>query len=145
MLTGRVAGVEVRNINGTTGTGQRIRIRGAADGKGVIEIPFHGTEDFERLFARIAGREAADVVGCFDAQGHGAVVNASRSILFAYRTSPYAARYGAAGYGAAARAATPVPVDHRRPATPTHVEHAPRVASGPADRAASYSRSFRSR
>jgi hypothetical protein len=26
--------------------------------------------------------------------------------LFAYRTSPYAARYGAAGYGAAARAAT---------------------------------------
>ena len=29
ILTGRVAGVEVRNINGTTGTGQRIRIRGA--------------------------------------------------------------------------------------------------------------------
>jgi TonB-dependent starch-binding outer membrane protein SusC len=28
-ITGRVAGVEVRNINGTTGTGQRIRIRGA--------------------------------------------------------------------------------------------------------------------
>jgi TonB-dependent starch-binding outer membrane protein SusC len=29
VLTARVAGVEVRNINGTTGTGQRIRIRGA--------------------------------------------------------------------------------------------------------------------
>ncbi|MGH7555767.1 MAG: SusC/RagA family TonB-linked outer membrane protein [Longimicrobiales bacterium] len=29
ILTARVAGVEVRNINGTTGTGQKIRIRGA--------------------------------------------------------------------------------------------------------------------
>ncbi|MGH7504962.1 MAG: carboxypeptidase-like regulatory domain-containing protein, partial [Longimicrobiales bacterium] len=29
VLTARVAGVEVRNVNGTTGTGQRIRVRGA--------------------------------------------------------------------------------------------------------------------
>jgi len=29
VLTARVAGLEVRNVNGTTGTGQRIRIRGA--------------------------------------------------------------------------------------------------------------------
>ena len=29
LLTGRVSGVEIRNTNGTTGTGQRIRIRGA--------------------------------------------------------------------------------------------------------------------
>lgn len=41
----------------------RVAIRGAAKGKGVIEVPFHGTEDFERLFALIAGREASDVVG----------------------------------------------------------------------------------
>jgi len=40
----------------------RARIRGAARGKGVIEVPFHGTEDFERLFALIAGIEASDVV-----------------------------------------------------------------------------------
>jgi ParB family chromosome partitioning protein len=40
----------------------RARIRGAARGKGVIEIPFHGTEDFERLFEMIAGIEASDVV-----------------------------------------------------------------------------------
>ena len=40
----------------------RARIRGAARGKGVIEIPFHGTEDFERLFELIAGIEASDVV-----------------------------------------------------------------------------------
>jgi orotidine-5'-phosphate decarboxylase len=52
------------------------------------------------------GATAADVVGCFDAQGQGALVNASRSILFAYRTAPYAERYGEAGYAAAARAAT---------------------------------------
>lgn len=41
----------------------RVVIRGQAEGKGVIEVPFHGAEDFERLFALIAGREASDVVG----------------------------------------------------------------------------------
>ena len=41
----------------------RVRIRGVKKGEGTIEVPFHGTEDFERLFALIAGREAADVVG----------------------------------------------------------------------------------
>lgn len=52
------------------------------------------------------GASAADVVGCFDAQGQGALVNASRSIIFAYRTSPYAEQYGEDAYAAAARAAT---------------------------------------
>ena len=52
------------------------------------------------------GATAADVAGCFDACGRGAVVNASRSICLAYQREPYASRYGAAGYGAAARAAT---------------------------------------
>lgn len=51
------------------------------------------------------GATAADVAGCFDAKGQGAVVNASRSIIFAYRSEPYATRYGAAAYAAAARAA----------------------------------------
>ena len=41
----------------------RVTIKGAARGKGVIEIPFHGTEDFERIFALLAGREASDVLG----------------------------------------------------------------------------------
>ena len=41
----------------------RVVIKGAARGKGVIEIPFHGTEDFERIFALLAGREASDVLG----------------------------------------------------------------------------------
>lgn len=40
----------------------RARIRGAARGQGTIEIPFHGTEDFERLFELIAGVEASEVV-----------------------------------------------------------------------------------
>jgi len=48
------------------------------------------------------GATAADVVGCFDARGYGAIVNASRSILFAFRTPTYAAM----PYAAAARAAT---------------------------------------
>ncbi|HSX78552.1 MAG TPA: orotidine-5'-phosphate decarboxylase, partial [Candidatus Saccharimonadia bacterium] len=50
----------------------------------------------------VQGATAADVVGCFDAHGYGAIINASRSILFAFRTPTYAAL----AYAAAARAAT---------------------------------------
>jgi orotidine-5'-phosphate decarboxylase len=57
------------------------------------------------------GAMAADVVGCFDDCGQGALVNASRSILFAYRTPPYATQYGATAYAAAARAATQRMID----------------------------------
>jgi hypothetical protein len=28
----------------------------------VIEVQFHGPEDFERIFALLAGREASDIV-----------------------------------------------------------------------------------
>jgi len=42
----------------------RVSIRGRGKkGKGVIEIPFLGTEDFERIFAAITGAEASDVLG----------------------------------------------------------------------------------
>lgn len=40
----------------------RVTIKGAARGKGSITIPFHSTEDFERLFALVTGREASEVV-----------------------------------------------------------------------------------
>ncbi len=44
--------------------GTRVQIRrGSAKGTGVIEIPFHDTEDFERLFALVAGVEASEVLG----------------------------------------------------------------------------------
>lgn len=49
--------------------GTRVQIRRSRrggkkkDGQGVIEVPFHNTEDFERLFALIAGVEASDVLG----------------------------------------------------------------------------------
>ena len=36
---------------------------GGKKGRGVIEIPFLGTEDFERIFALVAGVEASDVLG----------------------------------------------------------------------------------
>ena len=49
------------------------------------------------------GATAADVVGCFDAAGQGALINASRSIIFAYRTSGH---YAPEDYASAARAAT---------------------------------------
>ncbi|HSM02995.1 MAG TPA: ParB/RepB/Spo0J family partition protein [Longimicrobiales bacterium] len=42
----------------------RVSIRGGGKkGKGVIEIPFLGTQDFERIFALITGEEASDVLG----------------------------------------------------------------------------------
>ena len=40
----------------------RVHIRGGKKGTGVIEVPFHGSEDFERLFALLAGREASEIV-----------------------------------------------------------------------------------
>ena len=51
------------------------------------------------------GATAADVACCFDARGHGALINASRSIIFAWRAEPYASRYGESRYGTAAREA----------------------------------------
>ena len=51
------------------------------------------------------GATAADVACCFDERGHGALINASRSIIFAWRAEPYASRYGEAEYGMAAREA----------------------------------------
>ena len=42
----------------------RVHIRGGGKkGKGSIEIPFGGTEEFERLFALITGQEASDFLG----------------------------------------------------------------------------------
>ncbi len=41
----------------------RVRIRTTNKKDGVIEVPFHNPEDFERLFALMAGREATEVVG----------------------------------------------------------------------------------
>ena len=51
------------------------------------------------------GATAADVACCFDHRGHGALVNASRSIIFAWRAEPFASRYSEADYGTAAREA----------------------------------------
>jgi ParB family chromosome partitioning protein len=48
---------ELREVLGT-----RVVLRQARRGKGVIEIPFLGTEDFERIFALITGKEASEVL-----------------------------------------------------------------------------------
>lgn len=42
--------------------GTRVQIRSGGKGKGVIEVPFHDTEDFERVFALMTGVEASEVV-----------------------------------------------------------------------------------
>ena len=51
------------------------------------------------------GATAADVAPCFDTNGHGALINASRSIIFAWRAEPYANRHRDVNFGAAAREA----------------------------------------
>ncbi len=44
--------------------GARVRIRANRKGtKGVIEVPFHTAEEFERVFALVAGKEVSEVVG----------------------------------------------------------------------------------
>lgn len=41
----------------------RVAIRRGRKGKGVIEITYHGPDDFERVFELVTGREAGEVVG----------------------------------------------------------------------------------
>lgn len=41
----------------------RVSIKRGRKGKGVIEITYHGPEDFERVFELVTGREAGEVVG----------------------------------------------------------------------------------
>jgi ParB family chromosome partitioning protein len=48
---------ELRRVLGT-----RVVLRRARKGRGVIEVPFLGTEDFERIFALITGKEASEVL-----------------------------------------------------------------------------------
>jgi len=48
------------------------------------------------------GAGPQDVVGAFDDQGFGAIVNSSRGIIYAYRQQPYASRYAPEEFAAAA-------------------------------------------
>lgn len=42
--------------------GTRVEVKTGRSGKGSIEIRYHGPEDFERVFERITGRTAAEIV-----------------------------------------------------------------------------------
>jgi len=48
---------ELRRVLGT-----KVVLRRGGRGRGVIQIPFLGTEDFERVFHLITGREASEIV-----------------------------------------------------------------------------------
>lgn len=48
---------ELREVFGT-----KVALKKTRRGRGVIEIPFLGTEDFERIFALLTGKEATEVV-----------------------------------------------------------------------------------
>ena len=41
----------------------RVLVRLSKQGTGTIEVPFTGSEDFERIFALLTGREASEIVG----------------------------------------------------------------------------------
>ncbi len=43
--------------------GTRVRIRPAPNGTGVLEVSYHSTDDFERLFGLITGRDASELLG----------------------------------------------------------------------------------
>ena len=64
------------------------------------------------------GAGAADVAGAFDADGLGAVINNSRGIIFAYRSEPYAERFGEANWQDAVAAATDEMIAQLRAETP---------------------------
>jgi orotidine-5'-phosphate decarboxylase len=51
------------------------------------------------------GAGAEDIRACFDAKGLGAVVNASRSVIYAHEKEPYASRFKPADWAKAAGAA----------------------------------------
>jgi len=42
--------------------GTRVTVKRMREGKGIIEVPFFGTEDFERIFELLTGHEASEVV-----------------------------------------------------------------------------------
>ena len=64
------------------------------------------------------GGTAKDVAAAFDSRGHGAIVNNSRGIIFAYRDEPYAGRFGVARWEAAVEAATRDMIERLRADTP---------------------------
>lgn len=42
--------------------GTRVQVKPGRSGKGLIEIQYHGSEDFERIFEQVTGRPVRDVV-----------------------------------------------------------------------------------
>lgn len=72
-------------VVGATHPEEARRIRSAMPNRFFL-VPGYGAQ----------GGTAANVVACFEGNGLGAVVNASRSILFAWERKPYSERFGAA-------------------------------------------------
>lgn len=72
-------------VVGATHPEEARRIRSAMPNRFFL-VPGYGAQ----------GGTAADVRDCFERDGLGAIVNASRSILFAWERKPYAERFGAA-------------------------------------------------
>ncbi len=64
------------------------------------------------------GGTARDVAAAFDVRGCGAIVNNSRSIIFAHSVKPYAERFGSANWQQAVEAATRDMIEQLRAETP---------------------------
>ncbi|HWR60271.1 MAG TPA: orotidine-5'-phosphate decarboxylase [Clostridia bacterium] len=93
-LTGKYGYSSVGAVVGATFRGDGIRLRELMK-KVYFLVPGYGAQ----------GGTAEDVAVCFNQDGLGAVVNSSRGIIAAYRSSVYSGRFGEREFGLAAREA----------------------------------------
>ncbi len=82
-LRGESGYSSVGAVVGATHPEEAIRIRKAMPGTFFL-VPGYGAQ----------GGGAEDVLPCFEENGLGAIVNASRSVVFAWRRAPYDEKYG---------------------------------------------------
>ncbi|MGD9518515.1 MAG: orotidine-5'-phosphate decarboxylase [Armatimonadota bacterium] len=90
-LVGKCGYSAVGAVVGATARDRIADLRQRLSGRPLL-VPGYGAQ----------GAGPDDVVAAFDHQGLGAIVNSSRGILYAYKSPPYAARYGARDFAAAA-------------------------------------------
>jgi orotidine-5'-phosphate decarboxylase len=69
------------------------------------------------------GGTARDVAGAFDSNGHGAIINNSRGIIFAHSRPEYANRFGSRRWQQAVEAATREMIEELRSETPAGKLH----------------------
>jgi len=94
-------------VVGATYPDELVRLRAAMPHTWLL-VPGYGSQ----------GASARDVRGAFDEHGQGAIINNSRSIIFAHSCKEYSQRFGAARWQEAVEAATRDMIEQLRAETP---------------------------